>query len=99
MVNEEFRKKLNEYIESVQIEEDVLLLDNHSYDNSIIGFTEDFRPIYDYDLMVEELMMDEGWDETEAVEWLEYNTLRALPYMGERAPIILMTKKEMLEKF
>ena len=24
----------------------------------------------------------------EAEEWVEYNTLRALPYMGERAPIV-----------
>lgn len=99
MKDEEFREKLAEYVDSAQIEEEILLFDNHSYDNAILGFTEDFRPIYDYDLMVEELMMDEGWDETEAIEWLEYNTLRSLPYIGERAPIILMTKKETLEEY
>ena len=49
--------------------------------------------------MVEELMLDEGWDEEEAIEWLDYNTMRALAYMGDRAPIILMTKKEMIEEY
>lgn len=99
MVDENFREKLNTYIEEAQIEEEVLLFDNHSYDGALLGFTEDFRPIYDYDLMVEELMLDEGWDEEEAIEWLDYNTMRALAYMGDRAPIILMTKKEMLEEY
>ena len=99
MVDENFREKLNTYIENAQIEEEVLLFDNHSYDGALLGFTEDFRPIYDYDLMVEELMLDEGWDEEEAIEWLDYNTMRALAYMGDRAPIILMTKKEMIEEY
>lgn len=99
MVDENFREKLNTYIENAQIEEEVLLFDNHSYDGALLGFTEDFRPIYDYDLMVEELMLDEGWDEEEAIEWLDYNTMRALAYMGDRAPIILMTKKEIVEEY
>lgn len=99
MVDEQFREKLNEYIESAQIEEDVVLFDNHSYDGALLGFTDDFRPIYVYDLMIEELMMDEGWDEEEAIEWLDYNTMRALAYMGDRAPIVLMVKKEMIEEY
>ena len=31
--------------------------------------------------------------EIEILEFLEYNTLRALPYMGGDAPIILYTKE------
>ena len=27
--------------------------------------------------------------EEEVAEWIDYNTLRALPYMGEDAPLIL----------
>lgn len=32
-------------------------------------------------------------DYEEALEFIEYNTLRALPYMGNDAPIILDTKR------
>jgi hypothetical protein len=34
-------------------------------------------------------MEEEGWEETEAIEWIEYNTLRALPYCQGKAPIVL----------
>jgi hypothetical protein len=46
--------------------------------------------------MIEELMEDEGWSYEEAVEWLEYNTLRAIPYMASvgPAPIIVMDSVE-----
>lgn len=27
--------------------------------------------------------------EQEAIEWIEYNTIRALPYFGSDAPIIM----------
>lgn len=69
--------------------EDITILSNYSYDTALIGVTEDGRAVYDYDLMVEWLMETEGWDEIEAVEWVDYNTIRALPYMGESAPVIV----------
>lgn len=69
--------------------EDTILLDNYSYDTALIGVTEDGRAVYDYELMVQWLMKEEGWDEIDAVEWIEYNTIRALAYMGDAAPIII----------
>jgi hypothetical protein len=33
-------------------------------------------------------MEDEGWTVEESIEWIEYNTIRALPYLGPNAPII-----------
>lgn len=62
---------------------------NYSYDTALIGVSEDGRAIYDYEKMVEWLMEEEGWSDEEAVDWIEYNTIRALPYMGEGAPIIM----------
>ena len=47
------------------------------------------RFVYDYDKMVQWIVETQGWDELEAVEWIEYNTIRALPYMGEGAPIVM----------
>ena len=69
--------------------EDITIFNNYGYDGALIGVTEDGRAVYDYDLMVQWLMDEEGWDEIDAVEWIDYNTIRALPYMGENAPIII----------
>lgn len=100
MKDVKFREALDAMIEDQGIEEDVLLLDDHAYDKSIIGITEDGRILYDFEKMIQEFAEDEGCDETEAIEWLEYNTIRALPYMGERAPIIIMeTRDSILEKY
>ena len=63
--------------------------DGFSYDSALIGVSHDDRAIYDYDLMVEWLMEDQGFTEEEAVEWIDYNTIRALPYMGADGPIVL----------
>jgi hypothetical protein len=68
---------------------DAVIFINQAYDNSIIGTTFDGRVIYDFDKMVEELMTDEGWTEEEAIDWIEFNTLRALPYGGEKAPLVM----------
>ena len=74
---------------------DAVVFDNHAYDNSIIGITFDGRAIYDFDKMVKELMADEGWEEMDAVEWINYNTLRSLPYAGNKAPLIVYTDEEL----
>ena len=66
-----------------------IVFDSHSYDNSIIGVTFDGRAIYGYELMIQELMEDEGWEELDAIEWIEYNTIRALPYAGKNAPLVV----------
>lgn len=79
MVNMNIRNKLPP---------NTIVLDNPSYDNSIIGLTFDGRAIYDYDLMVQELI-DEGYSAEEAIDWIDYNTIRGLIYIGEKAPLIV----------
>lgn len=69
--------------------EDVVILENYSYDDALVGVTEDGRAVYDFERMVRWLVETEGMDELEAVEWIEYNTIRALPYAGDSAPIIM----------
>ena len=69
--------------------EDVLVFRDFDYDTALIGVSEDNRAIYDFDLTVEYLCREEGWSEEEAIEWIEYNTLRALPYMEPGAPIVM----------
>ena len=69
--------------------EDAIVFDNMSYDGSIVGVTTDGRVVYDYDKMIEELMEDEGWSYEDAAEWIDYNTIRSIPYAGPSAPIIM----------
>lgn len=69
--------------------EDVVILESYSYDDALIGVTEDGRAVYDYDKMVTWLMEKEDWSQDEAIEWIEYNTIRALDYAGPEAPIIM----------
>lgn len=68
--------------------EDVVVLENFSYDTALIGISNDNRAIYDFDLMVEWLMATQHFTEDEAIEWIEYNTIRALPYTNN-PPIIM----------
>ena len=72
-----------------ELPEDAIVFDNMSYDNSIVGVTTDGRVVYDYDKMIEELMSEEEWSYEEAADWIDYNTIRSLPYAGENAPIIM----------
>lgn len=69
--------------------EDVIILSDYSYDDALIGVTTDNRAVYDYDKMVEWLCKRDSMSMDEAIEWIEYNTLRALPYAGDNGPIVI----------
>jgi len=74
--------------------EDTVIFSDFSYDDALIGVTDDGRAVYDYDKMVDWLVKTEGWSEEEAIEWIEYNTIRALPYLGDQAPIVIHMLEE-----
>lgn len=69
--------------------EDIIIFSDDSYDDALIGVSENGCAIYDYDLMVEWLMSKQNFSMNDAIEWIEYNTIRSLPYAGEYAPIIM----------
>lgn len=74
--------------------ENVKCLTNFSYDTALIGVTDDNRAVYDFDLMVCWLTETKNFTQEEAIEWIEYNTIRALPYFGDDAPIIMYRLNE-----
>ena len=78
----------------LELEDDTIVFDNPNFDNSIIGITTDGKAVYDYEKMVAELMEDDHISEQEAIDFIEYNTIRAIPYAGEMAPIVMFTFKE-----
>lgn len=72
-----------------RLDREALVFDNPSYDDSIIGQTFDGRAIYDIDKMAEELSSDEGMSIEEAADFIGYNSIRSLPYAGEKAPVVV----------
>ena len=69
--------------------EESIVFENPSYDSAISGVSEDGKVIYDYDKMVEHLVEKDHMTEEDAAEFIDYNTIRALPYAGEMHPIVL----------
>ena len=79
--------ELVEYLEA-QGHSETIFLENPSFVKAITGITDSEQLIYDYDLMIAAAMEEEGWDAESAIEWIEYNTLRSIPYMGCYHPIV-----------
>lgn len=69
--------------------ENSIVFENPDYDSAIIGYDDNTgRIIYDYDKMIEHLMGADGMTYEEAMEFIEYNTLRAIPYYPN-GPIVM----------
>ena len=89
------REEVLEFLEEENPE--AAIFENPSFEKALIGYTENnlgnYVAVYDYNLMIESLSEEysnESEDPiTDAIDWVEYNTMRSLPYMGENAPIII----------
>ena len=79
-VNLEIREKLPK---------DAMVFDDYAYDNSIIGVTLDGRVIYDYYRMIYELKTENDLSYEDAVDWIDYNTVRSLSYIDGKKPMIV----------
>ena len=78
--------------------EDAIFFDNPDYDSAIVGYEENTdRIIYDYELMVEYLMNKNGMSYEDAIDFVEYNTVRACSYMGSHAPIIMRNVTDFID--
>lgn len=82
------RKDLTEYLESLG--QETVVLEPEYFDNAIIGITEEGQLIYSYEKLIEAYMNGENCEYEDAIEWIDYNTLRAIPYMGEKKPVVSM---------
>lgn len=65
------------------------MFSNPSYEDALIGVTECGRAVYDYELMLEQLMREDGMTVEEAADFISYSTLRSLPYAGEAGPLVV----------
>jgi hypothetical protein len=74
--------------------EDAMVFDEPEFDSAIIGTTHDGRAVYSYELMLKKLVVEDFYTEEEAAEFIDYNTIRTIAYMGETAPVIVMNLLE-----
>lgn len=65
--------------------EDVIIFQNPDYTDCLIGLTENYNAVYDYDLMIEWLIEHENMDLEEASDFIAFNDSF---YYGEHYPVI-----------
>ena len=66
----------------------MVVFENPSYDEAIVGTTHDGRVVYDFYRMCECLMEQDGMTFEEAAEFIDYNAVRSIPYV-EKGPVIM----------
>ena len=77
------------------INEDAVLFDNPSFDNSIIGVTINGEVVYSLSKMLNELSNDDNISIDDAYEFIDYNTIRSLSYISmPYKPIIISDELE-----
>lgn len=103
MNNSELKEILYDMIQDEDILDQMIILEGDEFADGVIGITTDYHVIYSYEKLVSSLAKaykEENQSEEEAVlnaiEWLEYNTIRSLPYMEKDglAPIIMYELEE-----
>lgn len=76
-----------------EINEDLIFIGDkpEQYKSAILGLTsDDNHVVYSYNKLVEAMRKENPeWTDTDAVEWIDYNTIRSLGHMGENAPMII----------
>lgn len=79
-------------LESLLISNDLYgtpYFDEPDFRTAILGHTEDGRIVYSYSKMVEWYMEQNDVDYETSAEYIDYNTIRTIPYMGDKSPIIV----------
>jgi len=74
--------------------ENSVLFENPSYVDAIIGVSDEGSVCYSYEKMIKYLMDTDKMEYDEAMEFIDYNTIRALPYAsslggGGNRPIVI----------
>ena len=91
MTNDELKCLIKDLVDDEDELNKIIVLEGDEFADGAIGLSEDNQVVYDYDKMVESLVKYDEMSEEEAIEWIEYNTLRSLPYIDSdyKKPIII----------
>ena len=78
------KEQLVKYLQDLELPQPSILFESPDYFTAIVGVDLNTGSvIYDYNKMIEFLMETDGMEEIEAIEFIEYNTVRAIPYFVE----------------
>jgi len=80
-------------IENLELDDNTCILEPDYLDRAVLGITDAKKLIYDYNILVD-CYAAEGMSYEEAEEWVCYNTLRGIPYMGKYSPIVVREIEE-----
>ena len=96
MNNTQLKEIIRELIPDDNENKDIIVLEGDEYADSAIGLSEDNHIVYDYEKMIESLMKQNNWTDTEAIEWIDFNLLGSIKSMHShgKEPIILMSRFE-----
>jgi len=85
MINEDAREYVSREAEGA------IILDNPAFDNSIVGISTEGCVVYNYQKMIEEYCKDNSCSHEDAKEFIDYNTVRMIPYLNstKRKPVIV----------
>ena len=98
MTNNELKDILYDMIQDEDVLNQMIILEGDEFADGAIGITNDYHVVYSYERLVESLAktykeenQTEADAELEAIEWLDYNTIRSLPYMEKDGlvPVII----------
>ena len=91
MTNDDIRAILRDKYGDDSVLDEIVMFENPSYSTAVIGISDDDRLIYDYGKMIEFLMDEDGMDMYEAIEFIDFNTIRAIGYQSSlgKMPIIM----------
>ena len=84
-------QELKDYLCKEFGNEEIVVLEPEYYDGGIVGTDEGGCLIYDYYKLAEAITGNDGMTHEDAIEWIDYNTIRAIPYMGIYHPYIMFS--------
>lgn len=70
-------------------DEGTILLKNPDYTSAIVGMSDDYRVIYNYERMLDYLVETENMSYEDAADFISYDTIRAINYISGNRPIIM----------
>lgn len=98
MTNNELKDILYDMIQDEDILDQMIILEGDEFADGVIGITNDYHVVYSYERLVRSLAkvyreedQSDSDAEVDAMEWIDYNTIRSLPYMEKDglAPVIM----------
>lgn len=82
-------EEIKDYLSERDDADEIILFTSPSYDTAILGISSEGNVIYSYTKMIDYLVETDGMSEEEGMEFIDYNTIRAIDYVADKKkPII-----------